>query len=193
MPYYFKFYNNVDDPRPSFSCAVSSERCDGENKNGSHCSRKCVIGTPYCWTHLLSKYELRILPSTIPNAGKGLFVLNKKEPVGAVVIRNGETVCPYGGELINKDTLEERYGEKTAPYTVEMSRDRYRDAGCARGVGSLINHSNQRANVAFSIDQRAKTVSIKAKRNLKNGEELFVSYGRTYRMRDGSKYTTTSK
>ncbi len=192
MPYYFKFYNNEDDPRPSFTCSVSSQRCNGGNKNGSRCSRKCVIGTPYCWTHLLSKCSLRILPSTIANAGKGLFVLNKREPDGAVIIRNGETICPYGGELIDKDTLEERYGNKTAPYGIQLSRNQYRDAGCARGVGSLINHDSQRANVMYSVDQRAKTVSIKAKRNLKNGEELFISYGRDYRMEDGSKYATSS-
>ena len=193
MPYYFKFYDNERDPRPSFTCALDSERCIGQNKNGQRCSRKCIIGTPYCWTHLLSKHHLRILPSTIANAGKGLFVVDKKQPEGAVIFRTGETVCPYGGDLIDKDTINERYGENTAPYGIQLSQNRYRDAGCARGVGSLINHDSRRANVAYSVDQRAKTVSIKAKRNLKNGEELFVSYGRVYRMNDGSKYTTTTK
>ena len=48
MPYYFKFYDNERDPRPSFTCALDSERCDGQNKNGQRCSRKCIIGTPYC-------------------------------------------------------------------------------------------------------------------------------------------------
>ena len=110
-----------------------------------------------------------------------------------MIFKTGETVCPYGGDLIDKDMITERYGENTAPYGIQMSQNRYRDAGSARGVGSLINHDSRRANVAYSVDQRAKTVSIKAKRNLKNGEELFVSYGRAYRMNDGSKYTTTTK
>ena len=193
MPYYFKFYENNADPQPSFTCAVSSEQCQASNKNGSRCSRKCVIGCPYCWTHLLAKFHLRILPSTIPDAGKGLFVLDKKQPTGTVLIKKDQTVCPYGGELIDNDTLSERYGNKNAPYAIELSKNRYRDAGCARGVGSLLNHDSRRANVAFSINQSSKTASIKATRNLKNGEELFVNYGRQYRMRDGSKFETVSK
>jgi SET domain-containing protein len=60
-------------------------------------------------------------------------------------------------------------------------------------VGSLINHDNRRSNVAFSVNQAAKTVSIKATRNVKNGEELLVNYGREYKMQDGSKYVTISK
>jgi hypothetical protein len=193
MPYYFKFYENNDDPEPSFTCAVRSQRCEGLNKNGSRCARKCVIGTPYCWTHLLAKFHLRILPSTMPEAGKGLFVLDKKQPTGTVLIKKDQTVCPYGGDLIDKATLDERYGDKTAPYAVQLSKNRFRDGGCARGVGSLLNHDSRRANVAFSVNQNAKTVSIKATRNLKNGEELFVNYGREYQMRDGSKYVTISK
>jgi hypothetical protein len=193
MPYYFKFYENNDDPQPSFTCAVTSEQCKALNKNGSRCSRKCVIGCPYCWTHLLAKFHLRILPSSIPEAGKGLFVMDKKQPTGTLLIKKNDIVCPYGGELIDKDTLEERYGAKTAPYAIQLSKNRFRDAGCARGVGSLINHDNRRSNVAFSVNQAAKTVSIKATRNVKNGEELLVNYGREYKMQDGSKYVTISK
>jgi SET domain-containing protein len=130
------------------------------------------------------------LPSTIPQAGKGLFVLDKKQPIGTVLIKKAQTVCPYGGELIDKDTLEKRYGNKTAPYAVQLSKTSFRDGGCARGVGSLLNHDSRRANVTFSVNQNSKTVSIKATRNLKNGEELFINYGREYTMRDGSKYVT---
>lgn len=129
----------------------------------------------------------------MPEAGKGLFVLDKKQPTGTVLIKKDQTVCPYGGDLIDKATLDERYGDKTAPYAVQLSKNRFRDGGCARGVGSLINHDSRRANVAFSLNQNTKTVSIKATRNLKNGEELFVNYGREYQMRDGSKYITISK
>ncbi len=187
---YFKFYENENSDRPSFSCALLSERCTSTNKNKKRCSRHCVIGTPYCWSHLLSLHHLRILKSGVPNAGKGLFVLNTNEDEGKVVFKKGELVCPYGGQLINKRTLESRYGDKTAPYAIQLTHEWYRDASCERGVGSLINHDSKKANVKFSVNQQSKTVSIKAKRNLKNGEELFVSYGREYKMHDGSKYIT---
>ena len=54
-------------------------------------------------------------------------------------------------------------------------------------------NDGRRANVSFAVNHRAKTVSIKAKRNLRNGEELFLSYGRDYRMNDGSRYVTASR
>ena len=186
----FEFYEHVENRQPTFSCALESERCHSQTKIGTRCSRKCVIGTPYCWSHLLSNHHLRLLPSTVPNAGKGVFVLNKQRPLGEIIIRNGDVVCPYGGELIDETTLNRRYGDKTAPYALQLSQNRYRDAACARGVGSMINHDGRRANVSFAVNHRAKTVSIKAKRNLRNGEELFLSYGRDYRMNDGSRYVT---
>ena len=191
----FKFYEHEhqDNRHPTFSCALQSERCHSQIKTGSRCSRKCVIGTPYCWSHLLSNHYLRLLPSTVPNAGKGVFVLNKQRPLGEIIIRNGDVVCPYGGKLIDETTLNRRYGDKTAPYALQLSQNRYRDAACARGVGSMINHDGRRANVSFAVNHRAKTVSIKAKRNLRNGEELFLSYGRDYRMNDGSRYVTTPR
>jgi len=193
MPYHFNFYNDTNDPQPRFTCAIESERCHGETKNGTRCSRKCVIGTPYCWSHLLSNYNLRILPSTIPNAGKGLFIMNKQEPEGKVIIKKGTIVCPYGGELIDKQTLDERYGKKTSPYGIYVSTNNYRDAGCARGVGSVINHDSRKQNVIFTANHKSKSINIKVSRDLVNGEELFVSYGRSYRLNDGSKYSTTTR
>jgi len=191
----FKFYEHEhqDNRHPTFACALQSERCHSQTKAGSRCSRKCVIGTPYCWSHLLSNHHLRLLPSTLPDAGKGVFVLNKQRPTGEIIIRNGDVVCPYGGELINETTLNHRYGDKTAPYAIQLSHHRYRDAACARGIGSMINHDSRRANVTFAVNQRTKTVSIKAKRHLRNGEELFASYGRDYRINDGTRYVTTPR
>ena len=143
----FEFYEHVENRQPTFSCALESERCHSQTKIGARCSRKCVIGTPYCWSHLLSNHHLRLLPSTVPNAGKGVFVLNKQRPLGEIIIRNGDVVCPYGGELIDETTLNRRYGDKTAPYALQLSQNRYRDAACARGIGSMINHDGRRANV----------------------------------------------
>jgi hypothetical protein len=95
MPYYFKFYDNELVPQLSFTCVLDSEHCDGQNKNGQRCSRKCAVGTPHCWTHLSSKHHLRIFPSAIANAAKGLFVVDKKQLEGAVIFKTGETMPPW--------------------------------------------------------------------------------------------------
>ncbi|OBQ32294.1 MAG: hypothetical protein AN484_28085, partial [Aphanizomenon flos-aquae WA102] len=71
-------------------------------------------------------------------------------------------------------TLNHRYGDKTAPYALQLSQNRYRDAACARGVGSMINHDGRRANVSFAVNHRAKTLRIKAIRKLRNSDELLL-------------------
>jgi hypothetical protein len=35
------------------------------------------MATPYCFSHLPEYLHLKVKPSTIPNAGKGLFAFDK--------------------------------------------------------------------------------------------------------------------
>ena len=37
-----------------------SFQCAAHSKSGSRCKRRCVIGIPFCYTHLLYKNHLRI-------------------------------------------------------------------------------------------------------------------------------------
>ena len=37
-----------------------SFQCVAHSKSGSRCKRRCVIGIPFCYTHLLYKNHLRI-------------------------------------------------------------------------------------------------------------------------------------
>ena len=65
-----------------------------------------------CWIHLANEDNLRIKPSNIQNAGKGLFSWKK-------TIKRKQHVAEYTGEKTTLKKLNRRYGAKTvAQYSI---------------------------------------------------------------------------
>ena len=193
MPYYFKFYDRQEDDDPKFSCRLQAERCSGRTKAGNQCSQSSVIGTPWCWTHLLAVKHLRIKDSTVAGAGKGLFALDKSRPTGEIMFRPGQDIIEYGGELIGKREADRRYGNKTAPYGLDVSAANVRDAACERGVGSLANRPPRgtAANARLSANARTQTGKLVATKVIRNGGEIFVAYGSAYNFNEGARHSTS--
>jgi len=190
----FRFYKNNTDPTPSFECILVSKQCKEKTINQTRCKKKSVIGVPYCYIHLLNKKHLRVKKSTIPNSGNGLFAINKNIPNDTIVFKKGDYIIDYFGEKVTNDILNNRYGEKTAPYgiVVNKTRDIYEDGACQRGIGSLINHkSSTFANAKFYVNRSNNTIKIKAIKNIKNGHEIFINYGRRYKFNENTKNTTS--
>ncbi len=189
MPSEFAFFVN-DELR--FAEPMKSIQCEGISKNGHRCQRQTVIGSPFCWNHLLSAHHLRIKESRIPHAGKGLFVMKPDQAPRTPVFRKNDLVVRYYGEHINKNTLDERYGEYTAPYGIQIQRDEYEDGAMQRGVGSLLNHvPRARTNVEFKVrgPWGQRYIALIAKKNIYDGDELLVNYGRDYRFHEPTRYT----
>jgi SET domain-containing protein len=182
MPYEFKFYIHKN---LFFHHLLETEQCVGHNKNGNRCKRKVTIGTPYCFQHLLSIKHLKIQKSKIPNAGNGLFALDKSKPDNAIIFKKGDKIIDYVGEIVTMRTLDERYGEdNTAPYAVEINKnkDKYEDSALVRGVASLSNQGNTKKqnNSKFGLNVREGKAILKAWKNIRNGEEILTDYGRDY-------------
>ena len=129
--------------------------------------------------------------STIPDAGDGLFARRGSVDDRTIVFKSGDVICQYNGEIISQQTLEERYGDNTAPYGVELRAGRKEDGALARGVGTLINHYPRKKNCRIAVN-RANRAQIIAIKNIKNGDELFVSYGRSYRFNEDGVETSTN-
>ena len=72
----YKFQFNVNDEKV-FEGDIICQQCIEINKNGKRCKKTTCIGTPFCWIHLQYIKKLKIKPSTIPNGGRGLFVVDK--------------------------------------------------------------------------------------------------------------------
>ena len=198
MPKQFKFYENQNDDNPRFTCKLKSQQCSAKKQDGSQCKNKVVLGLPKCYHHLAKDHNLRIATSTIPNSGKGLYasktVKIKEEVIRSaehLLFKKGEKIIEYVGDEINEQENARRYGtEKTAPYSLEVQNDKIIDGACKRGTASFINHkrSNQ-TNVRFSRGRDGKAYLV-ADKNIYDGMEIFVNYGREYSLNDGSRHTT---
>lgn len=132
--------------------------------------------------NLLSYNHCSIRPSSIPGAGMGLFA--------NVPIKKGQRITYFDGMLISRERAKELrdinkhshiISITTTPFCIDGFRgdDEIFDREC-RGRGSLLNDGRnvKTNNCKFESDYRG--VNIKAKRDIRQGEELLVSYGRQY-------------
>lgn len=190
MPkYYFHFH--VPDEDIYFNGQLQSVHCIQIKKNGQQCKNHCIIGTPYCRAHLLYQHFLVIKTSTIPNAGLGVFVKNIHKGNNEVVFKTGDRICAYDGEVITQEVADHRYGNNTAVYGVSLHNHMVEDGALRRGIGSLINHKPSHANCRLSINAHNRCQII-ATKNIRNNTELFLSYGRSYKLNEPNVHTATN-
>jgi hypothetical protein len=190
MPYKFKIWEEGHEP--FFTCTLNSERCTANGANGQRCKKRSIIGIPLCWIHLETQSHLKIKESLIPDIGKGLFALNKRLGNNAVVFPRGAIIVEYIGQIINEDILDERYANHTAVYAMNLPNGDISDSACRRGVSSLINHkAGRESNCRFDEDPNDDTkVVVRATKNIRNNEELYVNYGRGYVFEPNIKHIT---
>jgi SET domain-containing protein len=123
---------------------------------------------------------LSIKKSQIPSAGNGLWA--EKD------FKRGEIIVKYEGEIISSRECERRnqaqegYGD----YYFFLSKTKCIDAQhtlwakgrYANDASGLTRVEGLRNNARYEFVN--KEVVIRASRNIKSGEEIFVSYGRSY-------------
>ena len=186
MPkHHFTFYIDNDNKFESF---LESKQCTGICKNGNQCRKIVVLGLPYCYVHLLSQKHLRIKKSTIEGAGNGLFSMDTKKGENDIIFKKDEIIGAYTGEILNRDQLDERYGEdNTAPYALQISNNKYVDASIQRCFMSICNHGNNtKANARFvnSVSRGGITPNyliIRATKPIRNNCEILINYGKEYK------------
>ena len=120
-----------------------------------------------------------------------MFACNSKLPQNTILFRKGQIIIDYKGEQLNTSQLTRRYGNFTAPYAFQVKHNTIIDAACNRGVGSTANTSR---GTAFKPNAKLYSHNgngyIKATSNIRNGDEIFVPYGASYKLNDGSVYST---
>ena len=81
-------------------------------------------------------------------------------------------ICEYNGKILNEDEVNDIRDTQYGPYLIRLSDDTVIDSACMRGVGSFLNHkSRSAANTRFTENK------VYAEKDIRNGSELFVSYG----------------
>ena len=199
MPYVFK-YQNLDNTEESFECVLHTERCVGHLQNNPllpRCKRMVTIATPYCWQHLESLKHLQIKSSKIPNGGIGLYAYVKGAGVDTIVFKKGQTIIDYYGERIDQSEADNRYGKNTAPYAVKLKHNDIIDAAIVRGVASSANRPLlplHKSNASFTVNYRAtpQQVIVKATVPIRNGDEILIPYGNTYKLHESNIRHSTS-
>lgn len=121
---------------------------------------------------------LIIKKSQLPGAGKGLFTTK--------LIKKGQKIIEYRGEIIDWKEYCKRVKEDKDGYLVYISRKKCIDAyntpqykaRYANDAEGLIKDKRFKNNAEYQIiDDK---VYLVAKRDIQPGEEIFVSYSKDY-------------
>ncbi len=121
---------------------------------------------------------LEVKTSKLPNSGKGLFT--KRD------IKKGERIVEYLGEVITEKELDKRAENDIYGYAFYISSKKCVDAYYT--PKELARYANDAAGIGRVKGIRNNSIYeiwknrgwIKATRNIKAGEEIFVSYGAGY-------------
>jgi len=141
--------------------------------------------TQYCAAHLESLFQLEIKPSTIPNAGKGLFTTAAR--------KRKEQITDYSGDIVFDAHLVNRW-EFGGDYVIDINGDFIIDAHNIQSCAGRFINDIQTVNRKQNSDlKKAKTnckfitnkqdmfqVDIVCTREMKKGDEFFIDYGTTY-------------
>lgn len=101
------------------------------------------------------------------NAGLGLFSLKD--------IPKGHYIIEYTGDRISAEEANERGGK----YLFDVTKDLVIDGKDRKNLARYINHSC-RPNAEAEHDEDVDRIFIRAKRNIKSGEEITYHYGKEY-------------
>ena len=120
--------------------------------------------------------------SNIPNANRGVFANTQ--------LMAQQILTKYEGELrenLPEDSLEKQYTieiEQMKPNNHRVPGKHYlvglREPKVGYGLGSFINHSDELQNCEFVVDSDRRTVWVVATKNINEGEELYVTYGKDF-------------
>lgn len=182
-------------PAHQFQCQLKCQRCEAKTASGKQCTRKVCMGLTRCWSHSRSDLHLAVKPSTIPQAGKGLFAIRTKkkgltsEQLKKPIFKPNDKIAPYLAEQVSRRVLDDRYGGYTAPYALsvgEGQNTRLIDAACQRGIAAFANSKP----LSRSNAKLAKSGNLVATKNIYDGSEIFANYGSKYKFHPNVEMST---
>lgn len=192
MVKYFHFYNTNPGQERHFDEQLKSEQCIYRLSPNRRCRKRCLMGLQMCWMHLQSVNNVRIRDAG--DLGQGLFASDGTNE-NNIVFRNGDYIIMYeGGERMTTAQIDARYGhDSTGPYAVMAANKSYQDCAVRRCAASFINSevgTGQAANCELQSYGRRR-IMVVAIATIRNGEQLFCSYGPEYNFNEPGVWTRT--
>ena len=173
-----------DTPQPNKDGVIvtPTQRCSADTNGGRQCAQRTAVAH-LCWNHLLRDMGVRVKPSAVPDAGRGLFAA---WPAG---LAKGHRI-PYTG-----DEIALSGANQGGPYVLQTKRGAGIDAARRNcGLGRWVNDprgatdANGRArqpNCEFVLHTPRdgggqRIAAVRTLRPILKGEELLVRYGSNY-------------
>ena len=157
-------------------------RCHFMIDNHHRCKRNTIIYSYFCWQHTIKKEHLKLEPSLIAGAGKGLFT--------TAPLKKGD-VIRYSGQMLTKAQFEQRYPLDNADYVIQLGANRFLDGRSTQNqlysnppgkkptLGRWVN-SNAHSHYSRNVKITHNSGNMKLTKNVPAGRELFTSYGNQY-------------
>lgn len=171
------------------------QQCQGEVRLRNGSTRRCKLRTckysRFCHHHSKRRFGTRLGPSSIPGAGTGLFAIRDfGGPKGRA--KTGEVLAEYGDGRFGLTLRSARVNDPRyrSNYLYLFRKGYAKDGKSTQsGLGRYANMcraGQQRArlcrgnNAAFAYNRGSGKVTLRSKRRIRRGEEIFVSYGREF-------------
>lgn len=150
-----------------------SQQCVSNTKQGRQCKRR-TAHTNKCWTHLAWQDNLRIKPSNIVNAGKGLFAWTKP-----ILARKKFT--KYTGRKMTAREVTQKYGQGLAEYAL-CDRGRCIDANYTTDAAGRFSNDSRGSRYRNNAEYRGRNYKfyLKSTKRVRPHEEIFCNYGNSY-------------
>ena len=172
---------------PSQSVQLS-DRCEGKKKDGRQC-RLYTTTDGLCWMHGQMEEKVRVKPSQITGAGKGLFASEwdhtsrgktKPKYKDSVVFKTGEKITAYEGDVLDADEFMKRYPQGDAQYSYSVDPDHIIDSrrttSCfGRYANNSLGSRTGHANARITHHRDSKEAYLVATEPIKQDRELLVN------------------
>lgn len=181
--YRYTQFNTQDANDVRYSCALKKVRCAFQRGDNYRCKRMSTQTLPFCWQHTKIIYHLR--PGRTELRGldgiqfnfTGLFACDQKKGANDIVFCANEFICPYVSQPLTTEEQNNRVPQNEFLVYGMANKGKKFDGACVRGIGSMANTATLAKNNNAVISETAGYPSIKASKDIRNGQEILLHYG----------------
>lgn len=153
----------------------ASGKCKAKTKTGKWCGRTVVHG-PRCWTHSQTKDHLRVKPSKLKGAGRGLFTSEQ--------FSKNQIVAKFKGPTVRESTVDS-YSSEHQQNCIPRGNGTYVDSSKTNSCfARYANEAPKQKDINAEIvevrhadSKIPNTPCLEATKPIHKGQEVETDYG----------------